>query len=407
MSHQMLSLEKLPIASRQSVREYFGSGLRPDIAALAITALAFYAAAALPGGGWFVAAFAINVWFLGRIRALVLTLGAAFLLFSIAPPSGASSFPVSILHDPPHVLVYIAVVVLVGAATGVARSSRKEAERHAFETRRLNADLEFQVEEVRSLSENLTEANEALARVYDKEREARQSAELVSQAREEVLGVVAHDLRSPLNLVGMTSEMLMDTTLEPERRNSFYEINRRAVRRMNRLIGDLLDVVRLEAGHLSLNLAACDVSAVLAETIESFGSRAAEAQIALELACSPKVVLRADGERVLQLIDNLVSNALKFTPRGGRVTVGGYVGPDELRIAVGDTGPGIPREQCDRLFDRFWQAQGSDRRGLGLGLAIAKGIAEAHGGRIWVDSTVGSGSTFQFTLPLIKELPAS
>jgi len=111
-------------------------------------------------------------------------------------------------------------------------------------------------------------------------------------------------------------------------------------------------------------------------------------------------VVQADGERVLQLIDNLVGNALKFTPSGGRVSIGGYVDDGELRVAVADTGPGIPEEQRSRLFDRFWQARGADRRGLGLGLAIAKGIAEAHGGRLWVDSTVGEGSTFQFAIPL-------
>jgi signal transduction histidine kinase len=111
-------------------------------------------------------------------------------------------------------------------------------------------------------------------------------------------------------------------------------------------------------------------------------------------------VVQADEERVLQLIDNLVGNALKFTPSGGRVSIAGYVGDGQLRVAVADTGPGIPEEQRSRLFDRFWQARGTDRRGLGLGLAIAKGIAEAHGGRLWVDSTVGEGSTFQFAMPL-------
>jgi signal transduction histidine kinase len=239
------------------------------------------------------------------------------------------------------------------------------------------------------------------ARGYDEEREARRTAELLSRAREDVLGVVAHDLRNPLNLVSMTTQLLMEPDLAPEQRRSTFAINARAVQRMNRLIGDLLDVVRMEAGQLTLNVGPSEVTRVLVETMEAFQPRAAEQGISLVLSPEPpNVVVQADEERLLQLIDNLVGNALKFTPKGGRVTIGGYVDANELRVAVTDTGPGIPDEQRARLFDRFWQARGADRRGLGLGLPIAKGIAEAHGGRLWVESTVGSGSTFNFAMPL-------
>ena len=239
------------------------------------------------------------------------------------------------------------------------------------------------------------------ARSYDAEREARRNAELLSKAREDVLGVVAHDLRNPLNLVSMTTQLLMEPDLTPERRRSAFEINARAVQRMNRLIGDLLDVVRMEAGHLSLNVGATEVPRVLEETMESFQQRAAQQSISLVLSPEPpNVTVQADAERVLQLIDNLVGNALKFTPSGGQVSIGAFVDDKELRVSVTDTGPGIPEEQRARLFDRFWQARGADRRGLGLGLPIAKGIAEAHGGRLWVESTVGSGTTFNFAMPL-------
>jgi signal transduction histidine kinase len=239
------------------------------------------------------------------------------------------------------------------------------------------------------------------ARSYDEERAARQAAELMSHAREQVLGVVAHDLRNPLSLLGMTTQLLAEPDLTPERRQTTLAISTRAVQRMNRLIGDLLDIVRLESGHLSLNLGSSDVNHLLTETIEAFEARASEQGISLVVTPAPSgTVVQADEERMLQLIDNLVGNALKFTPSGGRVSIAGYVDDGELRIAVADTGPGIAEEQRSRLFDRFWQARGNDRRGLGLGLAIAKGIAEAHGGRLWVDSTVGEGSTFQFAIPL-------
>jgi signal transduction histidine kinase len=241
------------------------------------------------------------------------------------------------------------------------------------------------------------------ARSYDQEREARRTAEILSRAREDVLGVVAHDLRNPLNLVSMTTQLLMEPDLTPERRKSTIAINTRAVARMNRLIGDLLDVVRMEAGHLSLDLGACDVNRVLVETMEAFQARATEQGISLVLSPElPSTIVQADEERVLQLIDNLVGNALKFTPSGGQVSIGGFIDADELRVSVTDTGPGIPEEQRARLFDRFWQARGTDRRGLGLGLPIAKGIAEAHGGRLWVESTMGSGSAFHFAMPLTR-----
>jgi signal transduction histidine kinase len=140
---------------------------------------------------------------------------------------------------------------------------------------------------------------------------------------------------------------------------------------------------------------------VLVETMEAFQPRAAEQGISLVMSPEPpSAVVQADEERVLQLIDNLVGNALKFTPNGGRVSIGGFIDSNELRVTVTDTGPGIPEEQRARLFDRFWQARGADRRGLGLGLPIAKGIAEAHGGRLWVESALGSGSAFHFAMPL-------
>jgi signal transduction histidine kinase len=238
------------------------------------------------------------------------------------------------------------------------------------------------------------------AQSYDAEREARRAAELVSRAREEVLGVVAHDLRNPLNLVGSSAQLLMEPSLAPERREAVYAIAMRAVQRMNRMVGDLLDVVRLESGHLSLEIRPAEVNRLLTEATEALRERAATLGVALELVEWPApLVVPLDEGRVLQLVDNLVGNALKFTPRGGRVAVSASLTPTELVVAVADTGPGIPEEHLARLFDQFWQARGSDRRGIGLGLAIARGIAEAHGGRLFVESTLGRGSVFRFAMP--------
>ena len=293
-------------------------------------------------------------------------------------------------------MFYVAIVGVFVVVAEVLRRSRAQGKQHVWELQRLNANLEQQVEEAQALSEDLSHANDAL-------EHARKTAERLSRACEEVLAAVAHDLRNPLNLVSVTTQLLMEPDLAPERRKSIFAINVRAVQRMNRLIGDLLDVVRMEAGCLSLNFGSCDIADVLVETMESFQPRATEQGLSLALSPEPpSAIVQADKERLLQMIDNLVGNALKFTPRGGCVSVGGYVEPDEVRVTVADTGPGIPEEQRERLFDRFWQARGSDRRGLGLGLHIAKSIAEAHGGRLWVESTIGSGSTFHFAMPVIR-----
>ena len=293
-------------------------------------------------------------------------------------------------------MLYVAVVGVVAVVAEVLRRSRAQGKQHVWELRRLNANLEQQVEEAQALSEDLSHANDSL-------ENAHKTAERLTRACEQVLAAVTHDLRNPLNLVSVTTQLLMEPDLAPERRKTVFAINARAVQRMNRLIDDLLDVVRMEAGCLYLNVGSCDIADVLVETMESFQTRATQQGLSLALCPEPpSAIVHADKDRLLQMIDNLVGNAMKFTPRGGCVSVGGYVEPDEVRVTVADTGPGIPEELRERLFDRFWQARGADRRGLGLGLHIAKSIAEAHGGRLWVESTIGSGSTFHFAMPMIR-----
>jgi signal transduction histidine kinase len=237
------------------------------------------------------------------------------------------------------------------------------------------------------------------ARSFDAEQEKRRHAELVAQARAEVLGVVAHDLRNPLSLIVTTTELLHEEELEAPKRKQLLEIAMRAGKQMNRLIEDLLDTVHLQSGKLSLDMENIEVCAVLRQAEETFRPIAKRRGIRLT-ARTPAgpVWVRADPLRVSQILGNLLGNALKFTPDHGSVTYGATTSGSEITFAVTDTGPGIPPEQRPHLFEQFWQAR-SDKRGVGLGLAIAKGIVDAHGGRIWCDSVVGTGSTFFFTLP--------
>jgi signal transduction histidine kinase len=234
-------------------------------------------------------------------------------------------------------------------------------------------------------------------------------AQQATRARDDVLAVVAHDLRNPLNTVTMAVSLMLETTpVERVQERRQVEIVRRAADRMNRMIQDLLDVKKMESGRLTIDVKPEPPSALINDTIDMLRPLAAGSMIRLDTNIDEDLPLvHADAARVQQVLSNLVGNALKFTPRNGRITVCAERIDGEVRVGVIDTGPGIPAEQLPHIFGRFWQAQTSDRRGIGLGLAIAKGIVEAHNGRIWVESHVGLGSTFYFTLPIATGKPFS
>jgi signal transduction histidine kinase len=239
------------------------------------------------------------------------------------------------------------------------------------------------------------------ARSFDAEREQRHEAELTARAREEVLGVVAHDLRNPMHLLAGTAELLADQELDPAERADLRDAAKRAVRQMDRLIGDLLDAVRLQAGRLSLQVKDVKMSRLLRQAEETFRQIAADKHVGFEVnAPADEMTLRADEDRAAQVLGNLLGNAFKFTPAGGHVALTASRSGGEVHFSVSDTGPGLSQEQIGQLFERYWQGRPGDRRGVGLGLTIARGIVEAHGGRVWVDSAPGKGSTFSFSLPL-------
>ena len=227
------------------------------------------------------------------------------------------------------------------------------------------------------------------------------AAEQATRARDDMLGVVAHDLRNPLSTIVMSTSLLLE--LPPDADGSLtrrqIEIVQRAADRMNRLIQDLLDVRRIDGGQLVMDPKPESVTAVVNEAVEMLRPLAAANSLQLigDLASGLPRVL-ADAPRILQVMSNLVGNAVKFTPPGGSITLRAKCADREVRFTVADTGPGIAAEQLPHLFGRYWQGDRKDRRGIGLGLAIAKGIVEAHGGRIWAESTLGEGSDFHFTL---------
>jgi signal transduction histidine kinase len=222
-----------------------------------------------------------------------------------------------------------------------------------------------------------------------------------TQLRDQVLGVVAHDLRSPLSAILMQTAALKRQGQALERRSPKpLELIHRAAMRMNRLIQDLLDVALMEGGQLTIERARLSAGGLIAEAVDMQRPLAAASSLECRVDVDPDVAaVWGDWNRLLQVFENLIGNAIKFTPPDGCITVGAVSRDHEVVFRVTDTGCGIAAENQSHVFDRFWQASRVGRLGAGLGLPITKGIVEAHGGRIWVESAVGSGSTFFFTIP--------
>ena len=219
--------------------------------------------------------------------------------------------------------------------------------------------------------------------------------------RDSVLSIVAHDLRSPLATIVMAADLIANSDGD-EKTHHFAAIITRAAHQADTLIKDLIEVTQLESGELALDFAAEPLAYLLNSATELFEPQAAHA--GLFLACDTDAVTHLDAQvdhnRFVQLLNNLISNAIKFTPPGGSVRVHAVPHGHYALISVVDTGIGISPDELPHVFERFWQADHQRRAGAGLGLAIAQGIVEAHGGEIRVKSRVGEGSTFSFTIPL-------
>jgi PAS domain S-box-containing protein len=221
------------------------------------------------------------------------------------------------------------------------------------------------------------------------------------QLRDQVLGVVAHDLRNPLSTILLQAGALKRLDPEAERRSQKQaEAIRRAATRMNRLIQDLLDVAVMESGQLTITRSRLSARELIVGAVDTQRPLASSSSLELRIDLDRDVPdIWGDRDRLLQVFENLIGNGIKFTKAGGCITVGATSRDHEVIFRVADTGSGIPPENLPHVFDRFWQATSTDRQGAGLGLPITKGIVEAHGGRIWVESTPYHGTIFSFTIP--------
>lgn len=227
-------------------------------------------------------------------------------------------------------------------------------------------------------------------------------AQRATRARDDVLAIVSHDLRNPLNTIQMSASFLLDVLKDPDAVAPLVpqlQLMLRATSRGNSLIQDLMDVSRIESGTLAVDASLTSAEVLLAEAVAELEPLVAGKGLTFEHEwVGPGAEVPADRGRVAQVFSNLVGNAIKFTPRDGTVSVTGRRAGTLVEFTVKDTGTGIAPDHVPHLFDRFWKATKASRSGAGLGLFIVKGIVEGHGGTVEVESTAGTGTTFRFTL---------
>jgi signal transduction histidine kinase len=219
------------------------------------------------------------------------------------------------------------------------------------------------------------------------------------RARAELLAIVSHDVRNHLSTIDLGVRLIRGGPVPDAFHRPLAAIARASATSL-RLLDDLVDLAAVERGGLAVSVTDIDVAPIVRESYDAFSSSAEQKSLRLELDVVDTVLAaRGDAVRITQVLGNLIGNALKFTPSGGVVTVRARGTPDEVTLSVVDTGPGIPKEERARIFERFFRGSKPSGKGVGLGLAIARALVESQGGRIWVESEEGRGAVFSFCLP--------
>jgi signal transduction histidine kinase len=262
--------------------------------------------------------------------------------------------------------------------------------------------------------EELVRTNEALraseaerAKLYERERAARMAAEGANRAKSEFLTAMSHDLRTPLNAIGGYSELLSEGVQGPvnDAQQAYLDRIKRNQQHLLTLVNDVLSFARVERGNVSVTITEVPVLELFASARAVIEPQVMEKGIAYEAVPCDDVRVCADRERTEQVLVNLLANAVKFTPSGGRITLSCALSDETVAIQVRDTGIGIPPDRIDSIFDPFVQVDSrrtTEQQGVGLGLAISRNLAELMGGTLTVESTVGAGSTFSLQLRRLK-----
>jgi len=272
-------------------------------------------------------------------------------------------------------------------AEALLENERKETDSNLFDER---AGLDFESEQSSALLSEETVSHDVT------------KAALIT--RDQYLAIVSHDLRNSLLVISIGAHVmrgyLSRDPVDTDRILENLGTIERSAAGMDRMISDLLDVERMAHDKLDLELERVDIRALLQECVDIFAPVVSSKSFTMTVrTCAEPLFADLDHDRILQVLSNLIGNSLKFTPKGGSIELSARQREGDVEISVTDNGPGIPEPARAQIFERFSQLKTNDRRGLGLGLFIAKWIVEAHGGRIWVTSGIGKGSTFSFTVP--------
>jgi signal transduction histidine kinase len=260
------------------------------------------------------------------------------------------------------------------------------------------AHILVMVEDVTAVRETQDQLGQAL----ESQRNANANLEKLDRTKTEFLSVVSHEFRTALTGIQGFSELIRDGGLETEEIKTYGAYIFNDADRVNRLIGDMLDLDRMESGRMSIRLQDVDINEILSDAIVRAASTGTLVEFKADL--DPRLpIVRGDHDRLIQVVANLVNNAVKYSPDGGLVTLSSQIEGDFALISVTDTGIGIPADEIGHVFERFRRVRsgaGQSIPGTGLGLTIVKQIVEMHGGKIWVESAVGHGSAFHITLPI-------
>lgn len=316
---------------------------------------------------------------------------------------GALQLEAAAVLEKPDLVFVNAIANQLAIAVDRARAWRRDITgRELAEGGRAVAEARgLAAEQKRVSAEASSERSEALAR---ENRALYEHAQQAVRVREQVLAIVSHDLKNPLGTIIITAAALARRAPSPDRRKGTAEAIiriRRAAERIERLIEDLLDFASIEAGRLSIQRRPQDPGSMIQEALASFEAVAQEKGLRLSAEVEPHLPeVYCDRDRILQVLSNLVANATKVTPEGGRIALRAERRVDEVMFAVSDTGPGIGEHELSHLFERYWRSGEVQYKGTGLGLAIARGIVSAHDGHIWVETEPARGATFFFTIPV-------
>lgn len=289
----------------------------------------------------------------------------------------------------------------------LARNIARKAEDKVLTEER---DQKKQIAEVLLNSERAETDNNLFCEREGSDKANKTSSILVTTAqdalttRDTYLGILSHDLKNPLAAISLSTNAMkrafLKKELEPMSFNKYFETVERNVATMGRMIEDLLDVEQMVNGDLKLNLKSFDLKELIYECKELFDPIAASKSFAINInPIESGLNANVDHDRILQVLSNLVGNAVKYTEAGGQINLSVKRIENNVLVSIKDEGPGIPHEKLDIIFERFSQLNGKDRKGAGLGLFISKWIVESHGGKISVESVEGEGSIFSFTLP--------